>query len=48
MESEIDFLLLGPLVVRAGASAVPIPPGKQRALLAALLMSANCCGNHST
>jgi DNA-binding SARP family transcriptional activator len=41
MESEIAFLVLGPLVVRAGASVLPVPPGKQRALLAALLMSAN-------
>jgi DNA-binding winged helix-turn-helix (wHTH) protein len=37
----MEFCLLGPLVVRRGAVAVPVPRGKQRAVLAALLLSAN-------
>ena len=36
----MEFCLLGPLVVRDGAAAVRVPPGKQRALLAALLLKA--------
>jgi DNA-binding SARP family transcriptional activator len=38
--AETEFSLLGPLLVRCGGVAVPIPPGQQRALLAALLLSA--------
>src|SRR5216683_2467376 len=41
MAVEMEFCLLGPLVVRRGAVAVPVPRGKQRAVLAALLLSAN-------
>ncbi len=41
MAVEMEFCLLGPLVVRCGAVAVPVPRGKQRAVLAALLLSAN-------
>jgi DNA-binding SARP family transcriptional activator len=37
----MEFCLLGPLVVRAGTAAVPVPLGKQRAVLAALLVAAN-------
>jgi len=37
---ELDFCLLGPLRVRSGGRDVPIGPGRQRALLAALLLSA--------
>jgi DNA-binding SARP family transcriptional activator/tetratricopeptide (TPR) repeat protein len=38
----VEFLLLGPLVVRSGGGAVvPVRPGKQRAVLAALLVAAN-------
>jgi DNA-binding SARP family transcriptional activator len=37
----MEFGLLGPLTVRLGGTEVPVPPGKQRALLAALLLSAN-------
>jgi DNA-binding SARP family transcriptional activator len=35
-----EFWLLGPLVVRSGTAVVPVPRGKQRAALAALLLSA--------
>jgi DNA-binding SARP family transcriptional activator/Tfp pilus assembly protein PilF len=34
-----DFCLLGPLLVRSGGVAVPVRRGKQRAVLAALLLS---------
>jgi len=37
----MNFGLLGPLVVRRGGLVVPVPRGKQRALLAALLLAAN-------
>ena len=37
---EIEFWLLGPLTVRRGTAVVPVPRGKQRAVLAALLLSA--------
>jgi len=37
----MEFCLLGPLVVHSGETAVPIPPGNQRVLLAALLLNAN-------
>jgi DNA-binding SARP family transcriptional activator/tetratricopeptide (TPR) repeat protein len=36
-----EFLLLGPLAVRADGSLVPVPSAKQRAILAALLLRAN-------
>ena len=36
---ETEFGLLGPLLVRSGGAAVAVPPGKQRAVLAALLLS---------
>jgi len=36
----MDFCLLGPLTVRSGTAVVPVPRGKQRAVLAALLLSA--------
>jgi DNA-binding SARP family transcriptional activator len=35
-----EFCLLGPLMVRSGTTVVPVPRGKQRAVLAALLLSA--------
>src|SRR5215472_4279836 len=38
--AEMEFCVLGPLVVRAGAAQVRVPRGKQRAVLAALLMAA--------
>jgi DNA-binding SARP family transcriptional activator/Tfp pilus assembly protein PilF len=38
---EVEFLLLGPLVVRSGGEVVPVRPGKQRTVLAALLVAAN-------
>jgi DNA-binding SARP family transcriptional activator len=37
----VEFLLLGPLVVRNGGGMVPVRPGKQRTVLAALLVAAN-------
>lgn len=37
----MEFCLLGPLLVRAGGVVMPVRPGKQRALLAALLLDAN-------
>jgi DNA-binding SARP family transcriptional activator/Tfp pilus assembly protein PilF len=41
MATEVKFGLLGPVSVRTAGVAVPISQGKQRALLAALLISAN-------
>ena len=38
---ETEFWLLGPLMVRRGEAAVPVARGKQRAVLAALLLNAN-------
>jgi DNA-binding SARP family transcriptional activator len=40
-EPEMEFCLLGPLVVRRGPVEMPISIGKQRSLLAALLLNAN-------
>jgi DNA-binding SARP family transcriptional activator len=40
MATGMEFGLLGPLVVRRGGVAVAVPPGKQRAVLAALLLKA--------
>jgi DNA-binding SARP family transcriptional activator/Tfp pilus assembly protein PilF len=40
MVAELEFGLLGPLAVRRHGRAVPIAQGKQRAVLAALLLSA--------
>ena len=37
---DVDFCLLGPLVVRSGGRVVPVPGGKQRVVLAVLLLSA--------
>ena len=39
MATEIQFCLLGPLMVRCGEVVVPLPPGKQRTILAALLLN---------
>ncbi len=41
MPADLGFYLLGPLVVRRGHDVVPVAPGKQQALLAALLLKAN-------
>jgi DNA-binding SARP family transcriptional activator/tetratricopeptide (TPR) repeat protein len=41
MSGELEFGLLGPLVVRRNGAELPVPPGRQRALLAALLLAAN-------
>jgi DNA-binding SARP family transcriptional activator len=37
----VEFLLLGPVVVRSGGEVLPVRRGKQRAVLAALLLRAN-------
>jgi DNA-binding SARP family transcriptional activator len=41
MDSATEFGLLGPLLVRRGEVTLPVAPGKQRAVLAALLLSAD-------
>ena len=40
MPAGLEFCLLGPLTVRCDGVTVPVPPGKQRALLAVLLLRA--------
>jgi DNA-binding SARP family transcriptional activator len=37
----VEFCLLGPLTVRCGGAALAVPRGRQRAVLAALLLRAN-------
>jgi DNA-binding SARP family transcriptional activator/tetratricopeptide (TPR) repeat protein len=48
MAADMAFSLLGPLAVRADGLPVPIPAGKQRVLLAALLLQAggSVTGDH--
>ncbi len=41
MSTQLDFCLLGPLVVRQNGLATAVLPAKQRVLLATLLLSAN-------
>ena len=41
MDTATEFCLLGPLLVRRGEVALPVAGGKQRAVLAALLLSAD-------
>ena len=41
MSADVEFCLLGPLQVRNRGIALPVLPGKQRVLLAALLLRAN-------
>src|SRR5579863_2159829 len=41
MAEQMDFGLLGPLTVRAGAREIRVPPGMQRTVLAVLLLKAN-------
>lgn len=41
LAEDARFCLLGPLLVRCGTATVPVPRGKQRVLLAALLLNAN-------
>src|ERR1700726_2583199 len=38
MTPDLQFSLLGPLLVRQGETVVPIRPGKQRTVLAVLLL----------
>ncbi len=40
MAAEMEFCLLGPLLVRHRGNVVPVPPGQQRVLLTALLLGA--------
>jgi DNA-binding SARP family transcriptional activator/tetratricopeptide (TPR) repeat protein len=40
MTPKLEFCLLGPLVVRRGGVALPVPRGRQRAVLAVLLLNA--------
>jgi len=40
VETVTEFCLLGPLLVRRGGVTRPVAPGKQRVVLAALLLSA--------
>jgi DNA-binding SARP family transcriptional activator/tetratricopeptide (TPR) repeat protein len=40
VETVTEFCLLGPLLVRRGGVTCPVAPGKQRVVLAALLLSA--------
>jgi DNA-binding SARP family transcriptional activator len=40
MTTKLEFCLLGPLVVRCGEVPLPVPRGKQRAVLAVLLLNA--------
>jgi DNA-binding SARP family transcriptional activator len=40
-EDSVEFGLLGPLLVRAGERSIPISAGKQRVLLATLLLAVN-------
>ena len=41
MADELEFCLLGSLIVRSGGTVVPVRQAKQRVLLAALLLDAN-------
>ena len=41
MSADVEFCVLGPLLVRSRGVALPALPGKQRVLLAALLLRAN-------
>ena len=40
MTTRLEFCLLGPVVVRCGGVALPVPRGRQRAVLAVLLLNA--------
>ena len=40
MTSKLEFCLLGPVVVRCDGVALPVPRGRQRAVLAVLLLNA--------
>lgn len=41
MAADMEFCLLGPIMVHSGETALALPRGKQRAVLAALLLAAN-------
>jgi DNA-binding SARP family transcriptional activator/tetratricopeptide (TPR) repeat protein len=40
VSADVEFCVLGPLLVRCGGAPLPALPGRQRAILAALLLSA--------
>ena len=40
MTPKLEFCLLGPVIVRRSGVALPVPRGKQRAVLAVLLLNA--------
>lgn len=40
-KADLEFRMLGPLEVRRAGNALPLPPGRPRALLALLLLRAN-------
>src|ERR1700735_3519972 len=40
MTPKLEFCLLGPLAVRCGGVVLPVPRGRQRAVLAVLLLNA--------
>ena len=40
MSAELEFGLLGPLMVRVGGVSVPVARGRERAVLAVLLLNA--------
>ena len=40
MPQELEFCLLGPVVVRCGDATLPVPRGRQRGVLAVLLLNA--------
>ena len=41
MTPKLEFCLLGPVVVRCGGAVLPLPHGRQRAVLAVLLLNAD-------
>ena len=41
MAARMEVCLLGPLAVRVGGALIQVQPGKQRAVLAVLLLNAN-------
>ena len=40
MAAELEFCLLGPMVVRSGGVVIPVQRGRQRIALAAMLLNA--------
>jgi hypothetical protein len=48
MVTATDYCLLGPVVVRPGHATLPVATGKQRTVLAALLLRAGRVGAGGT